>query len=717
MTDSDPQLSLWDGIVHRRVPARVEGTPVRLAVDDGPSGPQVRVLVGPDEVPAADAYADRDHPLATTRRDVLERIQALARWWPAADRVARHLDDPAVGITRDEHLALADGLVVTQLALRSVSVDHITDVVRELDLAAVLHGGDDAAGFGPGATFTVRWRATLEGEPLTPADLDRIRAAGGGVVEVLGRPVQIDPAELAAHCVGEGAEVTAVEALRALATRRVRVAGRTVPVELDDWLDRVRDRLTGATDLAPVPVPAGLQATLRPYQAEGFRWLELVTSLGLGGCLADDMGLGKTVQLIALHLHRSAAVTTRPTLVVCPASVLGNWSRELARFAPTVEVRTFHGPGRTLAEIPAGAVVLTTFGTLRADVQTLAGTPWGMVVADEAQHVKNSRAATSTAVRSLPSLVRVALTGTPVENDLEELWSILDWTTPGLLGTRAAFRRQFAQPVEAGSQIAADELATLVRPLVLRRRKTDPGIAPDLPPKTVTDLAVTFGSAQARLYEQTVAAGMQRVRESTSMQRRGQVLALITRCKQVCDHPALVEHRGASAKLDVLDDLVDTIVAEDGRALVFTQYVRMGELLVDHWTEREVSHRFLHGSLPVGQRQRMVDEFQAGDLPVLLLSLRAGGTGLNLTAADHVIHYDRWWNPAVEDQATDRAHRIGQTKPVQVHRLTVGGTVEDGIADLIERKRALADAVINTGETALTELSDEDLEQLLRLRR
>jgi SNF2 family DNA or RNA helicase len=478
----------------------------------------------------------------------------------------------------------------------------------------------------------------------------------------------------------------------------------------------------------PIRPPAGLAATLRDYQLRGLRWLDRMTSLGLGVCLADDMGLGKTITLIALHLHRQAdPATAGSTLVVCPASLLGNWEREIERFAPGTPVRRFHGTNRSLDGITAG-FVLTTYGTMRLDTDRLGARRWGLLVADEAQHVKNHRSGTAKALRRLGAgsgaeAARVALTGTPVENNLSELWAILDWTTPGLLGSLTAFRHRWARPIEADGDTAAGErLARLVRPFLLRRRKSDPGIAPELPPKTVTDQPVALTREQAGLYEAAVREIMAEVRASSGMARRGRIVKLLTALKQICNHPAQYlgetdpRLTGRSGKLELLDELLDTITAEGGAVLVFTQYVTMARLLRRHLDSRGIPSRLLHGGTPVRRREELVGEFQAGDVPVFLLSLKAAGTGLNLTRADHVVHYDRWWNPAVEEQATDRAYRIGQTRPVQVHRLITEGTVEDRIAAMLVAKQSLADAVLGSGDAALSELSDVELAALVELR-
>lgn len=501
----------------------------------------------------------------------------------------------------------------------------------------------------------------------------------------------------------------------------------TTQVIVGASLLKVREQVLAAASRDPLAVPAGLKATLRDYQRHGLTWLADLTALGLGACLADDMGLGKTITLISLHLHRLESGASRggPTLVVCPASLLGNWESEIEKFAPGVPVRRFHGGARSLEGL--SGFVLTTYGTLRADATSLAAVEWDLVVADEAQHVKNSRTSTARALRQLPNRARVALTGTPVENDLTELWSILDWCVPGLLGSRQAFRRVWAAPIESGAEpTKARQFADLIGPFLLRRRKSDPGIAPELPPKTETDHLLGLTREQVVLYEAFVKDSMERIERADPETRRGLVLALLTGLKQICNHPAQFLKQGSGARLEgrsekfeLLDELVSTVLAEDGAVLVFTQYVAMARLIEQHLTAAGVPHQFLHGGTPVSAREAMVRRFQADDeqgVPVFLLSLKAGGTGLNLTRADHVIHVDRWWNPAVEEQATDRAYRIGQTKPVQVHRMVTRGTIEERVAELLDRKRQLADAVLARGDAALTELSNEDLRDLVTLR-
>ncbi|WP_024758034.1 DEAD/DEAH box helicase, partial [Streptomyces exfoliatus] len=577
------------------------------------------------------------------------------------------------------------------------------------------------------ALLAFNWRFAVGGHELTRAELDRLAEAGRPLVRLRDRWVLVDPAEVLQARSQQDRKVTPMDALSAALTGTTEIDGRPVEVAASGWLERLRERLAdpegGRQEVAQ---PAALAATLRDYQLRGLDWLHRMTSLGLGGCLADDMGLGKTITVIALHLHRQTdPASAGPTLVVCPTSLMGNWQREIEKFAPGTPVRRFHGAARDLDDVTDG-FVLTTYGTMRLDTERLAARGWGLLVADEAQHVKNPYSATARALRTIGARARVALSGTPVENNLSELWAILDWTTPGLLGSLGAFRTRFAAAVEGGGDpAAAERLGALVRPFLLRRRKSDPGIAPELPPKTETDRTVSLTPEQAGLYEAVVRETLEAIAAADGMARRGLVVKLLTGLKQICNHPAqyLKEDRprieGRSGKLELLDELLDTILAEGASTLVFTQYVGMARILETHLAARGVRTQFLHGGTPVAEREAMVARFQDGDVPVFLLSLKAAGTGLNLTRAEHVVHYDRWWNPAVEAQATDRAYRIGQDRPVQVHRLIAEGTIEDRIAAMLDRKREMADAVLGTGGDApqeLTELTDAELAELVRLR-
>ncbi|KOG69087.1 helicase [Streptomyces antibioticus] len=658
------------------------------------------------------------------RVDAALAVRRAARVWAPLDRLAEQ-DVPDVLALSEEELGELLGVAASRLAAAGVAVHWPRDLARDLTATAEVRPAPGSATDGTGFfesedLLRFRWQLALGGDPLSEAEMDALAEAHRPVVRLRDRWVLVDPALVRKARKRELGLLDPVDALAVALTGTAEVDGETVEAVPAGALAALRDRLTAG--LRPADPPPGLRATLRDYQLRGLAWLDLMTSLGLGGCLADDMGLGKTVTLIALHLKRAR---TEPTLVVCPASLLGNWQREITRFAPGVPVRRFHGPERTLDGVDGG-FVLTTYGTMRSTAARLAEQPWGMVVADEAQHVKNPYSATAKALRTIPSPARVALTGTPVENNLSELWALLDWTTPGLLGPLKSFRARHARAVENGEdEEAVQRLARLVRPFLLRRKKSDPGIVPELPPKTETDHPVPLTREQAALYEAVVRESMLAIETAQGMARRGLVLKLLGALKQICDHPALYLKEDArtdrlaarSGKLALLDELLDTLLAEDGSALVFTQYVGMARLLTAHLSARAIPVDLLHGGTPVPERERMVDRFQDGETPVLVLSLKAAGTGLNLTRAGHVIHFDRWWNPAVEEQATDRAYRIGQTQPVQVHRLVTEGTVEDRIAEMLASKRALADAILGSGEAALTELTDRELSDLVSLRR
>ncbi|MFE0369862.1 DEAD/DEAH box helicase [Streptomyces tendae] len=664
---------------------------------------------------------------ARARVDTALAVRRAARVWPPLDRLTEQ-DVPDVLALSEEEVTDLLGVAAGRLAAAGVAVHWPRDLAQDLTATAVIRTAPGSATDGTGFfesedLLQFRWQLAIGGDPLTEAEMDTLAEAHRPVVRLRDRWVLVDPALVRRARKRDLGLLDPVDALSVALTGTAESDGETVDVVPVGALAALRDRLTAG--VRPAEPPPGLHATLRDYQLRGLAWLDLMTSLGLGGCLADDMGLGKTVTVIALHLKRSR---TEPTLVVCPASLLGNWQREIERFAPGVPVRRFHGADRTLDDL-SGGFVLTTYGTMRSAATTLAEQPWGMVVADEAQHVKNPYSATAKALRTIPSPARVALTGTPVENNLSELWALLDWTTPGLLGPLKSFRARHARAVENGEDDqAVERLARLIRPFLLRRRKSDPGIVPELPPKTETDHPVPLTREQAALYEAVVRESMLAIEEAEGMGRRGLVLKLLTSLKQICDHPALFlkeEHppggadrmTARSGKLALLDELLDTVLAEDGSALVFTQYVGMARLVTAHLAARAVPVDLLHGGTPVPERERMVDRFQSGATPVLVLSLKAAGTGLNLTRAGHVVHFDRWWNPAVEEQATDRAYRIGQTQPVQVHRLITEGTVEDRIAEMLQSKRALADAILGSGESALTELTARELSDLVSLRR
>jgi len=657
--------------------------------------------------------------------DLLLALRRGAAVWPPLAAALDQASPSAIDLDDDALTSLL-GTAAEELAGIGIEVLWPSSLVDDgLKLRAAVTPAPEKlteAGFSLGTLLEFRWQLTLDGALLDAGEIAALAEAKRPLIRLRGRWVVLDPALLDRLRRPPRTRMRTSEALGAVLAGAAEIDGETVEVTAEGPLADLAARVASLGS-APVPVdpPPGLAATLRPYQQRGLAWLAGMCESGLGGCLADDMGLGKTIQVIALHLHRRD-LKAGPTLVVCPASLLGTWEREIRRFAPEIPVRRFHGGGRHLADLAVDEVVLVTYGVVLRDSVRLAETGWGLVVADEAQHAKNPLSRTARELRSLPAPARIALTGTPVENRLSELWAILDWTTPGLLGHLEGFTRRVAAPIEIyRDPETTRRFAALVRPFLLRRRKTDPGIAPELPRKTETDQFVPLTAEQVTLYEAMVRETMQAIATAEGIERAGLVFKLLTGLKQICNHPAQYLKQpgpltGRSGKLTAFDELTDTILANGESMLVFTQYTQMATLLQQHLDARGIRSLFLHGGVPVRRREEMVAEFQAGGAPVFLLSLKAGGTGLTLTRATHVLHYDRWWNPAVEDQATDRAYRIGQDRPVQVHRLIAEGTLEDRIAALLEKKRDLADAVVGSGERWIAELSDDELTELVSLR-
>ncbi|MFD0959215.1 DEAD/DEAH box helicase [Paenibacillus chungangensis] len=628
--------------------------------------------------------------------------------------------------------------------------------------------------FGLDAILNFNWRISIGDADLNEEEFDELLLRGERLVKFRDRWIVLDPALIAqfrrmmegmdksqglsfqdvlqlhllsldetVDVADGGSEDIGAETYGAHATHV------DLEVELNAHLTGLMAKINQQSEWPRLDPPAGLRAELRSYQQDGFAWLAFLRRFGLGAVLADDMGLGKTVQLIAylLHAKEQADEGMRlPSLIVCPTSVLGNWQKEISRFAPSLRVAMHYGSGRKSGdafrnEARSVDVVLTSFATASLDQETLAKFQWGAVCLDEAQNIKNAGTRQAMAVKSFPALHRIALTGTPIENRLAELWSIYDFIVPTYLGTAKAFQDRFASPIEReqdGRRTA--ELKKLVKPFMLRRKKKDPAIQLDLPDKNEIKTYVPLTSEQAALYNNCVKELLEKLKKLDGIQRKGAILGALTRLKQACDHPALLDedtgtepedvlHQSEaivarSSKLERLLAMVKELRESDERCLIFTQYIGMGKMIQDV-LQRELGEPvlYLNGSTPKLQRDRMVESFQSRDLApseqpnVFILSLKAGGVGLNLTAANHVFHFDRWWNPAVENQATDRAYRMGQTRDVQVHKFISLGTLEERIDEMLENKQQLSDNVISSSEGWITELSTEALQDLFALRR
>ena len=570
--------------------------------------------------------------------------------------------------------------------------------------------------------FSFDWQVALGDHALTPKEFERLLGKAIGVVRFKGEYVYLDPA--------------AIEQLRAQLAKPPRMGAQDLlraalagsydgaPVGLNKAAQKLLDQLK---DSAEMPLPRGLQAEMRPYQVRGYEWLARNARLGLGSVIADDMGLGKTLQVIALllHLKERGELAAGRALVIVPTSLLTNWQKEVARFAPLLSVEVYHGSKRAmLAGAARPDVLLTTYGVVRSELARLKALPWCIVVVDEAQNLKNPAAAQTKAVKAIEARTHVAMSGTPVENRLSDYWSIIDFAQQGYLGGLTHFGREFASPIQTDRDAtAAERLKRVLAPFLLRRLKTDKTIISDLPDKIEQDQHCTLGKAQVALYESVVREGLASIAgESDTFQRQGLVLQMILALKQVCNHPAQYLKQGgddplASGKVERLFDLLDEIEAAREKVLVFTQFRQMGDLLQRWLRERQGREpQFLHGGVPRARRDKMVERFQSepGER-VFLLSLKAGGTGLNLTAASHVVHFDLWWNPAVEAQATDRAYRIGQKRNVQVHRFITRGTFEERIDAMIRSKRELAEMAVGTGETWIGQLPEHELKRLFEL--
>lgn len=579
------------------------------------------------------------------------------------------------------------------------------------------------------------WEISIGGEKVTLAELRALAAWKAPLVKFRGQWVQMSAEEIQAALElwkKKKGQMTAREAVH-MGLGAARPAG---PIEFagisaDGWLGELIEKLEGRTPFEEIPPPEGLEATLRPYQVRGYSWLAFVRQWGLGACLADDMGLGKTVQTLSLIQCDRREGIKYPVLVLCPTSVVGNWQKEASRFTPELSVLIHHGVSRAKGDAfirtaSQQALVISSYALLYRDFEHLKEVPWAGIVLDEAQNIKNPETKQAAAARALRADYRIALTGTPVENTVGDLWSLMEFLNPGLLGTRADFKRRFYLPIQGDHDPqASDRLKKLTGPFILRRLKTDPSIISDLPQKLEMKVFCTLTKEQASLYAAVVNESMKAIESTEGIERKGLVLSTLSRLKQVCNHPAhfLRDNSplpGRSGKLVRLTEMVEEAISVDDRILIFSQYAEMGKMLQRHLQETFAREAlFLYGGVPKKQRDRMVERFQAepNGPSFFILSLKAGGTGLNLTRANHVFHFDRWWNPAVENQATDRAFRLGQKKNVQVHKFVCVGTLEEKIDEMIEGKKGIAAKVVGTGEGWLTELSTSQLKDLFTLQK
>jgi SNF2 family DNA or RNA helicase len=579
-----------------------------------------------------------------------------------------------------------------------------------------------------------RYELAIGDQLVSPEEWQQLVEAKTPLVRFRGQWVELDPGRMQEMLAfwrqhgKEAPEMSVQDLLQRTAT------DDTLEVEPGDALAEMLERLRDRSRLEPIADLPGLKAELRDYQKRGVAWLRFLEGLGLNGCLADDMGLGKTMQVIArLVQERASGDVPGPTLLVAPTSVIGNWQKEVLRFAPQLSTLVHHGPAReqdapAFQQTAAGeALVITSYPLVRRDQALFTALDWHRVVLDEAQNIKNPQAAQTKAVTRLRARHRLALTGTPVENRLMDLWSIFHFTNPGYLDTQARFRNRFELPVQRDNNpVQTAALKRLVEPFILRRVKTDKAIIRDLPDKVEAIQYCNLSREQAALYEGVVREVERELEEKEGIARQGLMLSTLMRLKQICNHPAQFLQDGStftperSHKLERLEAMLDEVMAEGDSVLIFSQFTEIGGAL-ERRLRQELRHNtfFLHGGTPRSRREAMIAAFQdpQGEPAVFVLSLKAGGVGITLTKANHVFHFDRWWNPAVEDQASDRAFRIGQEKTVFVHKLVTLGTLEERINDMIEEKKALAGAIVGTDESWLTQLDNERFKALIRLNR
>lgn len=709
--------------------AQREFTPV-LCLDEGAGDgfaltlAVVRTKGGGLDTPVPMRTVLCDESWCQPRFDILQTVALLAEFYPPLNACLRDGASESLALGADELPALLfDALpAIRLLGIRVLLPRTLESLLRprlSLELASKTSGSGSGL-LNTDDLFSFDWKVALGKHRLTRAEFEHLVQRASGVVRFKGEYVYLDPREIE----NLRAQLARPPVLTGPEPLRGALAGEYggVPVSLDDNGRRLLDELRTIGEL---PLPEGLDATLRPYQQRGYAWMLRNLQAGFGCVIADDMGLGKTLQVIAtlLKLKQEGELSEGKALVVMPTSLLTNWQKEIARFAPGLSVGVFHGGKRELTpERPD--VLLTTYGVARSAAAALKVLPWRVLVVDEAQNIKNPAAAQTRAIKAIPAASCIAMSGTPVENSLSDYWSIMDFANRGYLGALSRFEKEYATPIQIHrDKQAAERFGRVTAPFLLRRLKSDRSIISDLPDKVERDHYCELGKEQAALYESLVREGLRTVAgESDAFKRQGLVLQLILALKQVCNHPALYLKQPfadplASGKLEALFELLDELYASHGKALIFTQFREMGDLLARWLGERYGrTPMFLHGAVARARRDEMVDRFQSDRTErVFLLSLKAGGTGLNLTAASTVIHFDLWWNPAVEAQATDRAYRIGQQSNVQVHRFITTGTFEERINHMIRSKRELAELTVGRGEQWIGDLDSRQLKALFEL--
>ena len=642
---------------------------------------------------------ESDHKLVLTLNEVYKIIA----------HTTYYLNKASIEVILPENL---DSIIVPR-----ASINAKIKASRESEVMDILNG--TSSNISLASIFDFSFQVAIGDEKISVEEFEKLIKNANGLVAYKGKYILIEPTE--AQALLDKVKNPKIDKITKMQMLHSAFSGQLNEYEFDydeAFANIIKD-ITKVVDIEP---PETLKGDLRPYQMNGLKWLYTNTTKGFGSCIADDMGLGKTIQVISLILKLKAENKLKqPVLVVCPTTLIGNWTKELKMFAPSVKTSIYHGPDRKLDT--KCDVVITTFAILRIDVEEIKKQNWGIIVVDEAQNIKNPDTSQTTAVKSLKADIKIAMTGTPVENKLTELWSIFDFINKGYLGSIRDFQKSYAIPIERFKQVSrAEKLKLSISPFVLRRLKTDKTIINDLPEKMVLDDYCYLSKPQAALYEKTLSEMMNQISTIKGINRRGMIFKLITALKQICNHPYQYMKSGEmtkdiSGKCDKFISILGSILDNKEKTIVFTQYKEMGNILIPIIkNELGTEPLFFHGSLTTTQREDMLKKFDNDpEAKIMILSLKAGGTGLNLTAATNVIHYDLWWNPAVEEQATDRSYRIGQDKNVMVHRLVTLGTFEEKIDEMIKQKRELVNLAVFEGEKTITDLTDEEIYQIFSL--